>query len=910
MSTSPPPLPVVDVLDQLRDALRARGAAVLVAPPGTGKTTGVPLALIDEPWTRFEVPAGSTGPGPGHGRVVVVQPRRLAARSAARRMSSVLGDPPGTTVGWSIRGERRVSARTRVELVTGGLMLRRIQQDPALDGITAVLLDEFHERSIENDVLLALLLDVRSSLRPDLRLLVMSATLDPGPIARLLAGSRTGSRTGSRAGSRAGSRVDPSAPTDPDIPTHAAVPIITATAPLHPIETFHRPTTTREALEDRVATVVAEALADAPGDVLVFLPGRSEIRRAATALARRGIGSDEGPGRTGSGVTVHELHGGLTSERQDAVLRPDAGRRRRVVLATSVAETSITVPGVRIVVDAGRRRTVRVHPGTGLPGLVTEPVSMAGADQRRGRAGRTGPGRCYRLWSVEEERHRPAADRPEVLDGDLAPMLLQVIAWGATVDDLNFPDPPSPDRLATAEALLHDLGATDQTGRLTGRGRRLAELGFHPRLGAVVIAAIEDAGLGRDGAAELAALLETDLPGEVDLIERWHALRRGDAPRTTLDACADWRRRIADDSGPELRVNEPVHVPADPPSTGHPDGAVARAIAAGYRDRLARRRGSTRTDDRGRPLTVFQMVGGGEVVIGGSGPDPGTRFTDSRFADTAWIAVVSMDRGGGRAGSVRPGEARLVVAVPDDVALSALADRIKTRRTAVWDPTGRQVVAREERAVGAVTLDTRPWRRPGTHDVRSALDEGLRIHGPAGVVDRWPEAAELFRRLTIATGDTVSDPLVPPVHDDRLDALLDRVAATRRTDRTALAAVDVAGWILDGLTWEERTGIDRFAPRHLELPSGREVRIHYSEDGPSISTRLQDLLGLDAQPTVGPHSIPITIELLSPAGRPIQRTSDLPAFWRGSYASVRSEMRGRYPKHSWPERPWEPESAG
>ena len=420
-----PELRVLDVADDLLAALDRHGTAVLVAPPGTGKTTGVPPLLVDQPWADG-------------GRIVVVEPRRLAARTAAARMAAQAGEPIGGSVGYSVRGERRTSSGTRIEVVTEGLFLRRLQSDPTLEGVAAVLLDEFHERSLDVDLALALVCDVRTSLRPDLRLLVMSATIDPAPVAALLG-------------------ADGPAP----------APVIEATAPMFPVQTRYRPGSAHEPLEGRVADAVHEALRDCAGDVLVFLPGRPEIHRVARELDRRRTGGD--------GVEVAQLHGSLSPAEQEHVVRPAEDERRRVILSTSLAETSITVPGVRVVIDAGRRRTVRVDPHTRLPALTTEAVSRAGADQRRGRAGRLAPGTAYRLWAESDDRHRPAADRPEIVDGDLSSLVLQLHAWG--VDDpaeLRWLDPPAPEAVARATTLLRDLGALDAGDRMSAAGRQMA----------------------------------------------------------------------------------------------------------------------------------------------------------------------------------------------------------------------------------------------------------------------------------------------------------------------------------------------------------------------------------------------------------------------------------------------------
>ncbi|HRW40114.1 MAG TPA: ATP-dependent helicase HrpB [Microthrixaceae bacterium] len=875
MTANEPRLPVLDVLDDVRAALADRGAAVLVAPPGTGKTTAVPPALIDEPWA-----AG--------GRVLVVQPRRLAARRAAARMAAVRGEPVGATCGYSVRGDRRAGPTTRVELVTEGLALRRLQVDPALEGperrVTAVLLDEFHERSLDVDLLLALLIDIRSSLRPDLRLLVMSATLQPGPVAARLGDAAIG-----------------------------AVPVITATAPQHPVRTLHRPGRGQDRIEDRVATVIHESLDAGPesdgalGDVLVFLPGRGEIRRTAERLSR-GVGAE---------VVVHQLHGSVPAAEQDAALAPDPRGRRRVVLATAIAETSITVDGVRIVIDSGRRRTLRVHAATGLPGLTTTPVSLAGADQRRGRAGRTGPGTCYRLWSAEEERHRATADPPEILESDLAGLLLQVLAWGAHPGDLPFLDPPAGPHLAAAGVLLADLGATDSTDpdttRLTARGRTLAQLGFHPRLGAVVHAAL-DGPLGRQRTAELAALLEVDPPGDPDLVERLLRMSRGERSRELADATRDWRNRLPRDRGRHAEQDDPDGI-----GSAEAIGAAASsAILAGYRDRLARRRDGDRTDGRGRQAVIYQLVGGGEVAL---------QPPDDPLSRSRWLAVASLDRGDtaiGRtaAGPADRGRIQLAVAVDDSAAEAALRDRTADVDEVFWDGSRREVRAVRRRQVGSITLDERPWRDPPSEALRAALADGVRIAGAGRVFDRWPEAEELRARLalsrptpdatgslaaaTAAGGSASGDPTDDGRADDDVDLLVARAAFTGRVSRADLATLDVARWLLDGLSWTDRTALEEWTPLHLDLLSGRRVRVRYGAEGPVVSTRLQDLLGTDTHPTVGIERVPVTVELLSPAGRPLQRTSDLPGFWRGSYAAVRAEMRGRYPKHRWPERPWEP----
>lgn len=845
-------LPVMEVLDQLRKALDDAGAAVLVAPPGTGKTTGVPPALLSAPWAA-------------HGRIVMLQPRRLAARAAARRMADVRGERVGQTFGHAVRGERKVGPATRVEVVTEGLLVRRMQADPSLEGVAAVILDEFHERSLDTDLALALLLDLRESLRPDLRLLVMSATLDPAPVAELLGRSAP---DGAQAG-----------------PVPVPVPVIEATAPIHPVEVRYRPGSAHDPIEQRVAAVIVEALRNDPGDVLVFLPGRAEIRRTRRELERL---------VTVPGVAVHELHGSMRAAEQDAVLRPadpaaasGPGGGRRVVLSTSLAETSITVPGVRVVVDAGRRRTSLTDARTGLPALVTTANSRASADQRTGRAGRTAPGVSYRLWSKEDERHRPAADTPELLMADLSSLLLQVRAWG--VDDprdLVWSDPPPGDALAAAAELLNTLGALDPGGRLTRRGRQLAQIGFHPRLAAV---ALEGRATGaEDLAADLLAVLETNRAGDIDAISRVAELRSGRATDEVRRAAREWRRTLG------------VRSPSESPGAvaGDVDELVGRLLLAGFPDRVARRRRGGRTDDRGRPLAVYHLRTGGEVTV----PEP------DHLARSEWLVVPDLHAG--TAG--RPGRAHLAAVLDPDTVRDAFRDEIEHRDEVRWDPRECDVVARRTEVLGAITLAERPLPDPDPIALSAALREGLHIEG-IGVLRGLERAAELRSRVACLRVVDGADRW-PDWSDAALERTLEDwlgpwLGGLRR--RADLDRVDVRRTLEAMLDHRQQRELRDAAPTHWELASGRRVHLRYGEvDGEPgtvlASVRLRDAYGTDVHPTVGAGRVPVTVELLSPAGRPVQRTTDLPGFWRGSYAQVRSELRGRYPKHPWPERPWEP----
>lgn len=836
-------LPVDAVLPQVRAALAVGGAAVLVAPPGTGKTTGVPTALLGEPWAT-------------DGRIVMLEPRRLAARAAAARMAEVHGEKVGVTFGYAVRGERVGGPRTRVEVVTEGLLVRRMQSDPTLEGVCAVVLDEFHERSLDTDLALALLVDLRGSLRPDLRVLVMSATLDPSPVADLL-----------------GAGGVPAA-------------VIEATAPMHPVDIRYRPGSAHEPIEGRVVDVVAEALRDDPGDVLVFLPGRPEIRRVRRELESLGLPE---------GLVVRELHGSLSPVEQDEVVRPDPAGRRRVVLSTSLAETSITVPGVRVVVDAGRRRTVRVEAHTGLPALVTTAVSRAGASQRSGRAGRTAPGVSYRLWWVEDERHRPAADPPEILTGDLSALLLQVRSWG--VEDprtLAFLDPPPAPALHTARTLLESLGAFDSSGRLSATGRRLAAIGFHPRLAAVALAGA-DRGLGAL-AADLVAVIETARSGPLDIAERVRQLRTGAATQELRRAARDWHRtlRVAKD-------DDAVGGPGggsgwgDPIDDGALDRAVGQLVLAGHPDRIARRRRSTRTEERGRTNAVFHLRTGGELALDERDP----------LARSDWLVVVDLDAGDTGA----TGRAHLAAAVDERDVLGMLERSLVHTDDVRWDDERGDVVARQRTSLGAITVSERPLSDPDPERVRAATRDAVRAHGTA-LLGRLGEAASLRARVaclrTVSAGSVEWPDWSDTALADALDARLSGVRGRADLDR-----LDVRGALLAGLDHHRRRLLDELAPTQWTTASGRAVPLRYGEvDGAPgtvlASVRLRDAIGTDAHPTVAGGRVPVSVELLSPAGRPVQRTTDLPGFWRGSYAAVRSELRGRYPKHPWPERPWEP----
>lgn len=816
-------LPALGVVDELRTALHEHGVAVLIAPPGTGKTTAVP-PLLD-----------STG-----GRVVLVEPRRLAARSAVARMSHLAGCGVGERFGYSVRGERRVSPAMTVEAVTPGLLLRRLQSDPELPGVGTVVLDEFHERSIDMDLCLTLLCDVRASLRDDLRIVVMSATLDAGPVAEVLGGA----------------------------------PLVRAEAVVHPVEVRHRPGSAHDPIESRAAAVVREALSAGPGDVLVFLPGRAELGRAARLLGSTTLAGDP---------EVLVLHGGLGTAEQDRIVAGDPGGRRRVVLSTSLAESSITVPGVRIVVDAGRRRRVSVDPASGLPGLVTTAASRASAEQRAGRAGRTAPGVAYRLWSSEDERHRPSADTPEILEGDLAPLVLQVLRWGESDPAaLAWLDPPPDDALRRARTLLRALGATDDRGQLTAEGRAMADLGFHPRLAAVV-ARGESLGCP-ELAAAVAAILEADRAGGADLVDRLTQLAGGDADRAVVEAHRQWRRTLGVDRD------------------GWGDDwipQVGRLLVAGYLDRVAQRRGGQRTDSTGRPIVVFQLRSGGEVAV----PE-----TDRHLAESEWIVVAGVD-----AGRNGPGRLLLVVSLDTDT-VQSFTDEANDVDEVRWDAGTGTLVARRRRMLDAITLAEMPLRNPAPELVRAAWRDALADRGPA-IIDGYERTAALRSRVGFLAAHGLPDGVGWP--DWSEEALRDDLGSWLGDDLGGISSLeqlrrlDVGSKLAAALDWQMRRALDELAPTEITAAGGRRLRLAYGVidgDPASVLTqvRLGDLIGTDTHPRVAGGAVPVTIELLSPAGRPVQRTTDLPGFWRGSYAAVRSDLRGRYPKHPWPERPWEP----
>ncbi len=797
-------LPVHNVLQALAEALAA-GNVVLVAPPGAGKTTLVPLALLAAPWR-----AGR--------KILLLEPRRLAARAAARRLADLLGEPLGRRVGLATRLERVMSETTEIEVITEGLLVRRLQNDPGLEGVGAILFDEVHERSLETDLALALAREVQTALRPDLRLVAMSATLDAAGFARLL-----------------------------------EAPVVESAGQTFPVEIVWaaRDLADVRELPEAAAAATRRALASVAGDVLVFLPGMAEIRRVEALLAEdRALGA-----------VVRPLHGDLSPMAQDLALRPDAAGRRKVILATAIAETSLTVEGVGVVVDGGFRRAPRFDPGTGLTRLVTERISRASAEQRTGRAGRLGPGVCVRLWTEALHRGLAARDRPEILDADLAPLALDLAAWGAEPRSLPFLDPPPEGALAAARDLLRRLGALDSQGAITAKGRRMAKLGAHPRLAAMLVEAEGDEARL---ACDLAALIEerdTLRVGPGELPPADIRLRLGRLAGPAARAAALHRRRLGlrESGGP---------IPAE---------RAGALLARAFPDRVAMARA-----ERG----AFLLASG-----------RGARLppTDA-LANEPFLAVAALDLSGR--------EARIRLAAPlarEEIEHLFGAD-IVTEESVFWDEAAGAVRARQRRLFGALVLEESPIVRPDPAVVARSLCCGVRARGLAALP--WTDAARnlqaraaLMHRL---------DPAWPDLSDQALLASLEDWLAPFLPGLSRLeelAGLDLVAILRAALGQERASELDRVLPAHIALPSGGRGVIDYTRNPPTLSARAQALFGLSTLPRLAGGQVPLQVELLSPAGRPIAVTGDLSSFWRGGWAEVRRAMRGRYPKHAWPEDP-------
>jgi ATP-dependent helicase HrpB len=808
-----PDLPVAECLPRLIEVLRAQANAVLVAPPGAGKTTSVPLALLDAAPMK-------------QGRILMLEPRRLAARAAATRMSSLIGEKVGQTVGFRTRLESAVSAATRIEVVTTGLLVRRLLGDPGLDGVSTVILDEIHERSLEADLALALCLDAQGMLRPDLRLLAMSATLDGARLSAIM-----------------------------------NAPIVESAGRMYPVDIRHAVRDLKDPrdLPEAMARAIRGALDEAPGnirgDILAFLPGMGEIRRTEVALE-------------GLDATVLPLHGDLPPAAQDLALRPAEGRR--VVLATAIAETSLTVPGVRIVIDGGLRRAPRFDPASGLTRLTTERVSRAAADQRAGRAGREAPGLAIRLWTESAQRGLRAHDRPEILEAELSGLVLDCAAWGTPPDKLAFPDAPPEGPLAAARELLTELGAMDDSGVITPLGARIAKLGAHPRLAAMMLAADSKEEAAR--ACDIAALLEgrdpirAGLETPADIMTRLEVLA-DPAAMTSLGAdrnAVHGIRQAARQYRARLGIGREQEASGDP----------APLIAAAFPDRLAQRRAEPGS---------FRLSGGGGARL--SVTDP--------LAKASFLAVAALEM------KTSP---LIRMAAPLDLAdlPTALAAQISETVETSLDPATGSVSARRRKRLGALVLEERA-APPDPADAAAALAQAVRAD-PARL--SWTdEARNLQARLKLMHG--LEAEIWPAADDDSLIATLEHWLAPHLHGLTRLsdvAALDLGALLLDRLDWSLKNRLEKELPTHLPLPGGRAA-VDYTQPVPIAAARAQHFYGLAETPKLAGGRVPLRLALLSPAGRPIALTADIAGFWRGAWADARRDMRGRYPRHNWPENP-------
>ncbi|MFJ4189135.1 ATP-dependent helicase HrpB [Kitasatospora sp. NPDC089509] len=817
-------LPVRTALPALHEALDGDGAAVLAAPPGTGKTTLVPLAL-----------AGLLSDGRPVRRVLVAEPRRLAVRAAARRMAWLLGETVGGQVGYTVRGDRRVGASTVVEVVTTGVLLQRLQRDQELPGVDVVVLDECHERHLDADTALAFLLDVRAALRPELRLVCASATSDTEAWAELLGGA----------------------------------PVVEAHGVSHPVDVVWAPppravrpahgTRVDPALLDHVAAVVRRALDEQSGDVLCFLPGVGEIARVAGQLG-------------GLPVDVLQLHGRAPQSVQDAALTPSAARR--VVLATAVAESSLTVPGVRVVVDAGLAREPRTDHARGLAGLVTVRASLAAARQRAGRAGREAPGTVYRCWHEAEDARAARFPTPEIALADLTSFALQASCWGdPDASGLALPDAPPAGAMAAARQTLVALGAVSPDGRATDRGVRLARTGLHPRLGRALVDGA--AAVGARRAAEVVALLSEEPPRALgdDLNAVWRTVRSSSDPYA-----GRWRDEVR-------RLQRAT---SDEPATQLPEAvAVGLVVALAFPERIARARVERPAPGERSP---YLMASGTAAELA----------PDTRLGAVPWLAVAVADR---QAGSH---SARILhaAALDESTALLAGAALATSREEVHWDTRRGEVVSRQVEALGAIELAEKPLKRPDSTLVRAALVEGLTREGISTVLT-WPSPGlrERLAFLHTALGDPwpdVSDEALLSRAEEWLEPELSR--ARRRSD---LARIDTTSALQRLLPWAtgEAGRLDELAPERITVPSGSKIRVDYSTERPVLAVKLQELFGWAAAPALAGGHVPLTIHLLSPAGRPAAVTGDLASFWREGYRAVRADLRGRYPRHPWPEDP-------
>ncbi len=844
-------LPIDDVLAQLIRALVEHTAVILEAPPGAGKTTRVPLALLDQPWLQQR-------------RILMLEPRRLAARAAAQFMATTLRETVGGTIGYRVRGDTRVSARTRVEVVTEGVLTRMLSTDQSLNDYGAIVFDEFHERSLHADLGLALVLETQQHLREDLRILVMSATLDGLAVAQLL-----------------GKRAVPAV-------------VIRSEGIAHSVVTFYRPPRSGDRVEATVTRVVREAIVASEGDVLVFLPGANEQRRVAARLAGDSLLSD-------AHATVHQLHGAMPLAAQDAAIAPAPVGTRKIVLSTSVAETSLTVAGIRVVIDAGLSRLPRFDARAGLTRLETVRVSRASADQRRGRAGRVAPGTCYRLWDQHEDAALVPRTRPEILDADLSSLALELADAGIhDPTTLRWLDIPNAGAYARARELLAQLGAIDAAGRITSHGTRMAMLPLQPRLAHLLLVA-QQRGLTRLG-GDIAALLEerdilsgydhgtganaspSDLRLRVDAVRRVHTPHDvDDTFEMTLGATQvnrDAVRRVRQ-LGVELtqRVNATMRTDAAQEDSRVTVEQTGELLALAFPDRIARRR-------VGREPRYLLRNGVGAALP-----------LHDALQDVEWLAVAELDGA--------PPEYRIARAAPISLAdiLENFGEQVVSEQVVEWHAPSRSVQARRKRMLGALVLEDIVATDANTMLVQRVLLDAIAREG----VDTLPWSAGAVQLRARMSFVRMHDDRWPDVSDATLAATLTHWLAPHVNGMrkwSELARVDWAEVLLLQLPWEQRALLDRLAPTHMEVPSGSRIAIDYSDaTAPVLAVKLQEVFGWTSTPLLLDGRVPLTLHLLSPAQRPVQVTRDLGGFWRTSYFDVRKELRGRYPRHPWPDDP-------
>jgi len=824
-------LPIEDLLPSLCDALSTGPNALLTAPPGAGKTTRVPLALLDAPWLHKK-------------KLLLLEPRRLAARAAAHRMASSLGEPVGATVGYRMRFDTNIGPATRIEVVTEGILARLLQHDPSLNDYGAVLFDEFHERSLQADTGLALCLESQRLFRPDLRLLVMSATLDCGPVGDLLGGA----------------------------------PKLVSDGRMFPVDTRYLDQPVSGHLDVAVTQVIRRALAQDHGSLLVFLPGMAEIRRVERKLVDANLGPT---------ILIAPLHGDLPQAAQDAAISPPTPGTRKVVLATSIAETSLTIDGIRVVIDAGLLRIPRYDPRSSLTRLETIRVTQDSAEQRRGRAGRLEPGVCYRLWTEREQASLTARRPPEMLDADLAPLVLELALWGTSeLSELSWLTPPPAGTVLQAKELLTRLGALDTAGHITPHGREMAELPLHPRLAHMLLKA-QSLHL-TTLACEVAALLSerdilrgpsgwrnADLRLRLDVLQGQHdhaagaTVDRGACQRVARTAQL-WRQRL-----PQTRQTKG-------PNTHDRLDVVGVLLALAYPDRIAQRQ-------RGSEARYLMANGRGALF---ANPDP--------LGAENYLVIADLDGG--------QQWARIDLATPITLAdLEALyREAIVETETVAWDDSSQSARATRQRRLGSLVLSEQALSKPDASLIRSALLQGVRQAGLATLawtpeLHQWRKRVQLLRRTegTDSIWPDLSDETLLLTLDDWLGPYLDGITTLERVKR-----MDLAIPLHALLTWNQQQKLDRLAPTHLTVPSGSSIRLDYeTADLPVLPVRLQELFGCKDTPRVVNGKVPVMLHLLSPARRPVQVTKDLASFWTNTYQDVKKELRGRYPKHSWPDDP-------